>query len=107
MIKFNNQKIINFSLFFAFFFAVSTCLALARLDRNDPGNTPLIKACLANNLEQVKTLATNKRVLNIENTNGFTALDFARSPDMGIMVQIREALVKAGAREGSHLAKKK
>ncbi len=106
MIKFNNQKIINFSLFFTFFFAIGTCLALARLDRNDTGNTLLIKACLANNLEQVKTLAANKSTLNIENTNGFTALDFARSPDMGVMIQIRDVLVNAGAREGSHIKKK-
>jgi hypothetical protein len=87
-------------------FAIGTCLCLARLDRNDPGNTPLIKACLANNLEQVKTLVANKSALNAENKNGFTALDFARSPDMGVMIQIRETLVKAGAREGSRIKKK-
>ncbi len=87
--------------------AIGTCLALARIDRNDPGNTPLIKACLTNNLEQVKKLVTNKSTLNIENTNGFTALDFARSPDMGVMIQIRDVLVRAGAREGSHIIKKK
>jgi hypothetical protein len=93
-------------LLLAISFTIGTCLALARIDRNDPGNTPLIKACLANNLDHVKTLAANKSTLNVENTNGFTALDFARSPDMGVMIQIRDVLVRAGAREGSHIKKK-
>lgn len=77
--------------------------------QNDAGNTPLIVASDYGHSQIVKILLNNGADPNIENKNGWTAIDFAvgfliekghKQKDM-LETNLFQTLTKAGARPGS------